>query len=143
MSPKKLGLAALALVVAVGGFLFYQDVQFRKEHGRVHTISILDWEKEVEQVSKDKPVLVYFRQAPDDAQRKVVEELAWDTAGDVKVVVVDCDQLGNLLFATAAGITKYPTFVVDYHGTEITASPKPPSVASEKELLRLIEQATK
>lgn len=143
MSLKKLGLAALALVVAVGGFLYYQDVQFRKEHGRVHNISILDWEQQVEQASKDKPVIVYFRQSPDADQRKVVDELAWDTAGDVKVVIVDCDQIGNFLFATAAGVTKYPTFVVTYKGKELAGQPMPPGVASEKELLELIKQIKK
>ena len=142
MNSKKLRLFAIALIVAIGIFLWHKDYEYRLAHGQVTAVSLFNWDQEVSQQKDTMPVVVYFYHqsgAPDDRENKAVKNLAWDTAGKVKVVSVDASRPENLVLAIASGAGRLPSFVILYkdrviHGQDGTFS-------DERELKRLIEKA--
>lgn len=142
MNLKKLAMLAIAAVVAVGIYFWHKDREYRLEHGQVTAVSLFNWDQEVNQEKEKRPVLVYFHDqsgAPDDKQNESVRDLAWDTAGKVKVVSVDTSRPENLLLAVGYGAGRMPSFIVLYkdravHGQDGTFS-------DEHELKRLVEKA--
>ncbi len=119
MKPRSIVIALIALAVAVGGYLFYKDNEFRRTHGQVTEVSLFNFDQEVDAEKDAKPVLIYFYRQKDGApvdveQLKVVKDFAWRTAGDVKVVAVNCSHLENIPLAIAHGALRYPAFVIIY-----------------------------
>ena len=146
MNPRTAVLAALALVLAIGGYLFYRDYEYRQIHGRVTEVSLLTWEQEVEASKDDRPVVVYFyrqdeKHPVDAAQNSEVADFAWSNAGKVKVVAVNCSHLENLPLAIAFGGLRQPSFAV-LHGEAVVNGPAG-SFTSAEELARLLSRLQK
>ena len=115
MQTKNALVLLLLVAAAFGGWFFYQDFQFRKEHGIVTDVTYLNWEQEVELSRDAQPVLVYFYDGTKDnhnRQNPVVESFAWDNAGSLKVVRCDVSRPENRLIAIAHGAFREPAFVL-------------------------------
>ncbi len=131
----------IAFVGACGaGYHFYrQDQEYRQLYGRVTPVSLLNWMAEVDQYKDNVPVLLYFHacdQTPE--QRAIVEKLAWNQAGKVKVVSIDVDRPENLLFAARFAVLRQPGFIALYKG--VTVRGYDGSVSSLEDLQRLLHE---
>lgn len=122
MQVKHVLLLVVVAVVAVAGYVFKQDYDYRQLHGRVTEVGYLNWEQEV--FKSDKPVLIYFYRddrgqksqstgpAAGEAQMREVSDFAWDNAGKVKVVACDTGKPENLVIAIAHGAFRFPAYIV-------------------------------
>lgn len=141
MNPRVTLIALVALVLGVGGYLYYQDNQYRQIHGTVTEVSLVTWGREVEDAKDKRPVLVYFyrqnEQHPaNEAQNKEVRDFAWRTAGKVKVVAVNVAHIENLPLAIAHGVLRQPGFVV-ITGEDFSTGPSG-VFTTEQDLQRLL-----
>ena len=92
-------------------------------------VTVENFETEVVAASMDTPVLIdFFAEwcGPCKMMAPVLDEVARDYAGKLKVVKVDVDESGEI--AARFGVTAMPTFVVVKDGIEtyrrIGAAPK-------------------
>lgn len=142
MNAKSITVLVLAAVLAVGGFMFYRDYEFRQTHGQVTEVGLFNYDQEVEKANGT--VLIYFYRQENgsadpavEAQTKVVRSFAWSTAGDVKVVEVNTAHLENLPLAIAHGAVRSPAFVF-IKGDKVVSGSAGVNVSKE-ELNRLLE----
>ena len=142
MNARSILVAALALCLAAGAFLFHRDYEYRKVNGTVTQVSLTTWEQEVEKARTTRPVLIYFYRENDktpanEAQNKAVADFAWSTAGKVKVVAVNVGHFENLPLAIAHGSFRQPGFVL-ISGDDFVSGPSG-VVSTKEDLMRLLE----